>query len=144
MAEYKSQPVSLGKSAEEVYDKLTDMQGLAQAITNVPMDQVPEDKRDMLKQVRVDENSIEVPGGPVGSIVLEKSDCTRPVYVSFEGKGTPVPLTLSAHIQSTSADTCEVTVEVDIKIPAMLKPMINGPMNDLVKQVADSLRAISR
>ncbi len=144
MAEYKSNPVTLGRSAQEVYDRLTNMQGLAQALTNVPADQVPEDKREMLNSIRIDEDTIEIPGGPVGSVTLVKSDCTPPVYVSFEGKGTPVPLVMAAHIQPTGDTTCEVTVEVNISIPAIMKPMLNGPMNNLVEQVANSLRAIGR
>lgn len=144
MAEYKSNPVSLARSAQEVYDRLTNMQGLAEALTNVPEDQVPEDKRDLLNGIRIDGDSIEIPGGPMGSVTLVKSDCTAPVYVSYEGKGTPVPLVLAARIQPTGDSTCEVTVEVNISVPALMKPMLNGPMNNLVEQVANSLRAIGR
>lgn len=144
MAEYKSNPVTLGRSAQEVYERLTNMQGLAEALTNVPADQVPEDKRDLLNSIRIDDDTIEIPGGPVGSVTLVKSDCTAPVYVSFEGKGTPVPLVLAAHIQPIGDNTCEVTVEVNLSIPAMMKPMLNGPMNNLVEQVANSLRTIGR
>lgn len=143
MAEYTSQPVSLGKSAAEIYDKLTDMQGLAQMLTNAPMDMVPDEQRKLLSDIHIDENSIEIPGGPVGSITLVKSTCTPTSLVSFEGKGTPVPLVLAAHLQSTGSDSCDVTVEVSISVPAMMKPMLNGPMNKLVTQVADHLKALN-
>lgn len=142
MAEYKSSPVTLLKSADAVYDKLTDLMGLEQAIRNIPADTVPEDKRQMLDDIRVDENTITIPGGPTGAITLVKSDCTRPVLVSYEGFGTPVPVTLAVQIQATGDESCEVTVVADIKVPAMLKPMINGPMQKMVDQVASNLRTI--
>ena len=41
MAEYKSNPVTVRKSADQIFDTLTDLQGLAEKITGIPADSVP-------------------------------------------------------------------------------------------------------
>lgn len=142
MAEYKSSPVTVNKSAEAIYDRLTDLAGLEQAIRNIPADKIPADKREMLDGIRVDENSLVIPGGPVGSITLMKTTCERPSLVSYEGVGTPVPVTLIAHISAKDTESCEITVSADIQVPAMLKPMLNGPMQKMVDQVSTSLKSL--
>lgn len=143
MAEYKSSPVTVRKSADQIYDTLTDLQGLAEKITGIPADSVPEDKRAMLEGIRVDENTLTIPGGPTGAITLVKSDCTRPAYVSYEGVGTPVPVTLAVNIAAVGDDAAEVTVKADIQVPALLKPMLNGPMQKMVDEVAQNLRNLN-
>ena len=79
MAEYKSNPVTVRKSADQIFDTLTDLQGLAEKITGIPADSVPEDKRAMLEGIRVDENTLTIPGGPTGAITLVKSDSPVPL-----------------------------------------------------------------
>ena len=142
MAEYKSSPVSLHRSAEDLYNKLTNLAGLKEAISGIPADQIPEDKLHLLDEINVEGDSITIPGGPTGPITLTRAECVEPSSVSYKGVNTPVPLTLTAQIQSTGADSCEVTVCVDIKVPAMLKPMLNGPMEKMVNEVAGHLRSL--
>lgn len=143
MADYISDAVALDKSADQIYDKLTDLKALEQAIKNIPADKVPEDKRELLEGITVDDETITIPGGPAGSITLAKSVCVRPVTVTYDGVGTPVPVRLTAHIQSTGADKCEVSVEAHIDVPKMLAPMINGPMKKMVAEVASNLKALN-
>ena len=142
MAEYKSSPVAVGKSAETIYDKLTDLAGLEEAIRNIPQDKVPDDKRELLDNIRVDEDTLVIPGGPTGNVTLVKADCVRPTLVSYEGVGTPVPVMLSAHNAPTGPESSEITVEASLQVPAMLKPMLNGPMQKLVDQIADSVKSM--
>lgn len=143
MAEYKSNPVALHKSAEQVYNTLTDLRGLGEAISGIPHDQVPEDKLQMLEGIKIDDDSMTIPGGPTGAITLRRAHCTPYSEVSYEGVGTPVPVSLAARIQSTGPDSCEVTVEAAISVPAIMKPMLNGPMNKMVNEVAANLTKLN-
>lgn len=139
MATYQSSPVALRSSAQNIYDKLTNLNGLGEMIKNIPADQIPEDKRSMLDGIEVSDDTITIPGGPTGSISLRKGACVSPQTITYEGINTPVPVSLTAHIASTGAESCDVVVEADIKVPAMLKPMLNGPMKKMVEEVANSL-----
>ena len=93
MAEYKSNPVTVRKSADQIFDTLTDLQGLAEKITGIPADSVPED--------------------------------------------------LGVNNAAVGDDAAEVTVKADIQVPALLKPMLNGPMQKMVDEVAQNLRNLN-
>lgn len=144
MATYKSNPVDLGQNVETVYNKLTDLNKLAGFIKNIPAESIPADKRELLDQITVTDESITIPGGPTGPVTLVKGDCNPVSKVTYIGQGTPVPVTLECDLVPTGADSCQAVVTADIKVPMMLKPMLNGPMNQLMAQVSQALTQIAR
>ena len=144
MATYKSNPVDLAASCQTMYDKLTDLGRLGEFIKNIPADQVPDDKRQMLDSIRVTDSTITIPGGPTGDLTLAKGDCEAPSKVVYVGENTPVPVTLECDLAATGEDSCQAEVIADIKVPAMLKPMLNGPMNKMLEQVAMMLTQLAR
>ena len=111
-------------------------------IKNIPEDKVPADQRAQLEQVQVTADTISFPGGPVGNITLRLDEVKSPTLISLVGQGTPVPLKMAMHITPLTPDTCEAHVEIDLQIPAMLKPMINGPMQKMTQQFAQMLRQV--
>ena len=139
MATYKSQDTDLLAPADAVFSRLDNLEGLGEMIKNVPEEQIPADQRQMLEQVKVTSDTISVPGGPVGELTLRKVESLAPSLIRLEGEGTPVPLSLSLKIAPTSAETCSARVEIDIQIPMMLKPMVNGPLQKMVDQFAQML-----
>lgn len=140
MASYKSETVSLAYPAETVFTKLSNLEGLGEVIKNVPADQIPADQRAMLEQVKVTSDTITFPGGPVGEITLRLTETVSPTLIHLEGYGTPVPMNLAMHITPLTPDTCEAYVEIDLKIPAMLRPMVNGPLQKMADQFGQMLR----
>lgn len=141
MAIIKSEKVTLNSSAENVYDKLSNPENLRELLDKVPMDQVPEDKRDLMTQISVTSDSITIPGGPTGPITLKMTEKSRPSLLKLEGEGTPVPLVMSLRLVPMG-EFSEATVEIDIAVPALVLPMVKGPLQKLVDQVANTLRAI--
>lgn len=139
MATYKSQDTDLLAPADAVFSRLDNLEGLGEMIKNVPEEQIPADQRQMLEQVKVTSDTISFPGGPVGELTLRKVESVAPSLIRLEGEGTPVPLSLSLKIATTSAETCSARVEIDIQIPMMLKPMVNGPLQKMVDQFAQML-----
>lgn len=144
MATYTSSPVTLLQSAESVYSRLSNLEGLKDVLGRIPADQIPADQQDLINKIQISGDTISIPGGPAGEISLTKGNCIEPSLVSYEGVGTPVPLSLQTRIESTGADSCEVTVQAEIQVPAMLKPMLNGPMQKMVDQVAQSLTQLTK
>ncbi len=142
MATYRSEDVTLGAPAETVFLKLDNLQGLGDMIKNAPADQIPADKRDMLEKIEVNADRISFPAGPMGAITLRKTSSVNPSLIRLEGEGTPVPMSLSLHIVPMGDVTSTASVEIDIQIPAMLKPMVNGPLNKMTSEFANMLRAI--
>ena len=52
MATYKSQDTDLLASADAVFSRLDNLEGLGEMIKNVPEEQIPADQRQMLEQVK--------------------------------------------------------------------------------------------
>ncbi len=142
MATYKSETVGIAHPATTVFNKLSNLEGLGNVIKNIPEDKIPADQRAQLEQVQVTADTISFPGGPVGNITLRLDEVKSPTLISLVGQGTPVPLKMAMHITPLTPDTCEAHVEIDLQIPAMLKPMINGPMQKMTQQFAQMLRQV--
>lgn len=140
MAEYKSAETPIKASAEAVYRKLSNLEGLKELLSRVPEEQVPADQRDLFNQIQITPDTISFPAGPVGNLTLQLTETVEPTFIKLEGVGTPVPMALMLHIHPSTDVSCSVQVEIDLQIPAMLKPMVSGPINKMVSQFADMLR----
>ncbi len=140
MAEYKSVETPIKASAEAVYRKLSNLEGLKELLSRVPEDQVPADQRDLFNQIQITPDTISFPAGPVGNLALQLTETVEPTFIKLEGIGTPVPMALMLHIHPSTEISCSVQVEIDLQIPAMLKPMVSGPINKMVSQFAEMLR----
>lgn len=142
MATYNSEEVTIMAPAEKVFRKLDNLEGLGEMIKSAPADQIPADKREMLSQIEVTPDTITFPAGPMGAIRLRKTASECPTLIHLEGEGTPVPMSLSLHIMPKGEEACGATVEIRLEIPAMLKPMVNGPMKKMTEEFARMLRAV--
>lgn len=142
MATYKSDEVTLKTSAENVFERLSNFESLKTLLAQIPEDQIPADKKEMFDSIRLSNDSIELPGGPVGSIRLKVVERTAPSRITLKGEGTPVPLQLQLDIHPVDDSACRAQAKVDLEIPAMLRPMISGPMQKMTEQFANVLRSI--
>lgn len=142
MSSHKSEKVTLKASAEKVFSKLSNLEGLGELLKNVPLDQMPADQRGMLEQVKVTPDTISFPAGPVGELTLAVAEKEDPTLIRLEGRGTPVPVSLAMHISPLTPDLCEAYVEIDVKVPMMLAPMIGGTVQKMADQFANMLRQI--
>lgn len=142
MTTIKSDKTILDAPAQVVFEKLSNLENLKNLLEKVPVDKVPEDKRAMFENLKITSDSIEIPGGPAGAITLKVRDKMAPSLIRLEGEGTPIPLSMQLEIEPKTETSCEVQVSLSMQIPAMLKPMISGPVKKIVEQFAQMLRAI--
>lgn len=143
MATFKSDKVSLHYPAEKVFDKLSNLENLKSVLANMPKESIPSEQLQALNQVKVTSDSISLPAGPVGEITLRVSRKEPPAFIKLIGENSPVPLSLSIEIDSTDSNSCDVTVIFELEIPAMLKPMVSGPLNKMSSQFAEMIKLIS-
>lgn len=143
MAVFKSPTANINAPAEVVFERLSNLENLKTLMAKVPEDKIPEDQREMFNAVKVTADTISFPAGPVGEITL-RMDTKEPFsLIRLVGVGTPVDLSLALDIEAQGNDASQGTVTVDIAIPAMLKPMVAGPLNKLVSQFAQMLPAVA-
>lgn len=143
MANFKSKAVTLSVPAQTVYDKLSDLTNLRTLLDKVPAGQVPEEQRQLLQSIELTPDSITVPGGPVGSMTLLMTEKEAPTLIKMEAENSPVPLNLYLHIDPQGAESCSAFVDIDIDIPAMLKPMVSGPLQKMADQFGQMLQAFN-
>lgn len=140
MATYKSDKVDILSSAHALYRKVENPENLRQLLSSIPAEQIPEEQRKQLEQIEVTPDSIVLPGGPVGSVTLRVAERQDPTLVRFEGVGMPVKMELLFKIYPLNEEMCQAQVELELDVPMMLKPMINGPMQKMVNQFSNLLR----
>ena len=142
MAIYSSDKITLQSSATSVYEKLSNLENLKGMLDKVPADRVPEDKRQMFENIKITNDTIEVPGGPMGSLVFRVTERVAPSLIKLRGEGIPIEMALVLHISPISDTTSSAKVDIDINLPAMLKPMIGGQIQKIANQFGEVLGAI--
>lgn len=142
MSVYSSGNVTLNASAESVFDKLSNLENLQGLLDKVPADRVPEDKRQMFENIKITHDTIEVPGGPMGNLVFRVTERKAPSTIRLKGEGIPIEMALVLNVKPLTETTSSANVDIDINIPAMLKPMVGGQIQKIANQFGDVLGAI--
>lgn len=128
MAEYKSKPVTVGRSAEYIADKFVDLSSFGQAL-----DSMSEADRAKVGDVKFEKDSITIDTKQVGTISFKVTE-RSPKRVVMNAVGSPVPLDLSVNLTPLGEDSTEIVTAIDVEIPAMLRPLIGGAMQKAVDQ----------
>lgn len=125
MATYKSKQVTISHPIEEVYEKISNIGAYQQKL-----DSLPAEVKDKLGDVRFEPDAIVITAAPVGEIRFAVKERIKPSSVKLSAEQSPVPLTLSVNLTPDSdSSTCAVS-QIDVEIPAMLKPMVGGKMQE--------------
>lgn len=142
MAKYSSKNVTLNGPIESVYDKFSNLENLQSLLNQVPAEKIPEDKRQMFENIKISSDTIEVPGGPMGSLTFRVVERQAPNLIRLDGEGIPLAISLVLNLKSETPNTTLANVDIDIEIPAMLKPMIGGQIQKIADQFGHVLGAI--
>jgi len=134
MSKYESSIKTVPYPQEAVYRNISDLSNLARI-----RDRVPNDK---IQEFTFDQDSVSVSVPPVGQITLRIVEREEPKCIKFEAVQSPLPFNLWVQILPIDELTSKMKVTVDADIPMMLKPMVNGPLQDGVEKVADALALI--
>ena len=143
MTTYSSEEITFNAPAEKVFDKLSNLENLKSLLEKVPADKVPEDKRQMFENIIITPDTIEVPGGPMGNLIFRLTDKEAPSLIKLSGEGIPIALALEMHIKPLTENSSSGKVDINIDIPAMLKPMVGGQIQKMAGQFGNILSAIS-
>ena len=142
MTTIKSEKTIINAPAEKVFDKLSNLDNLKPLLEKVPRDMIPDDKKEMFDNLKITADTITIPAGPVGAITLRVTDRLPYTLINLQGEGAPVPMGMQMELTPRNAESCEVQIAVNLEIPAMLKPMVSGPLKKIVEQFAQVLAAI--
>lgn len=130
MAQYKSKPTTVNRSADELFQRLSDLSRLQDAL-----DKLPQEQRDKVGTVEFKADSFKIQTPQVGDIAFKVIDRQAPSRVVFGTESSPVPLTMALDIAPAGETSSTVTATIEVEIPAMLRPLV-GPQ---LQKAADQL-----
>ena len=142
MTTYSSEEVTFPASADTVFEKLSNLENLRSLLDKVPADKIPEDKRQMYESIQITSDSIDLPGGPMGNLKLRMTEKKSPSLIKLEGEGLPIAMSLEMLISPLTDSSSKAKVNINLDIPALLKPMIGGQIQKMANQFGDVLGAI--
>ncbi|MBQ7851906.1 MAG: hypothetical protein IJ342_03390 [Muribaculaceae bacterium] len=136
MAKYSSKPARVSASVGDVYNRITNIESFQARI-----DSIPEEQRKMIGDVRFSHDSIILVTPQVGELqfdVVERKENERMVLSAAK---SPIPLTLAVNLKGVENDT-EVASVIDVEIPAMLRPMIGGKLQEAAEKFNELILTI--
>lgn len=139
MATYKSNPYSVERSAEDVFERFSDLSRL-----QVALDGLSEEQRRQVGDVEFTVDSIRIVTPQVGEVSFEIIERVRPEKVVFGTKSSPVPLTMEVRIASCGEATSEVHTVINVDIPAMLRPIIGPQLQKATEKFGELMGRLSR
>lgn len=137
MSKYSSKPQHVSVSAPQAYAKLTDIKALQSKL-----DELPEDVRSKMGDMKFTDDEIVIGTPQVGNIVLRATERRAPELIRFEAQGSPVPISMSIHIAPETDSTATVEAAIELDIPAMLRPLVGGKMQEAASKFGETLALI--
>jgi hypothetical protein len=137
MAQYKSKPTVINRSAESIVEKFSDLSLMQPAVDNLPAEE-----RARIGEINFEKDCITLNTQQVGQIkfrVTERSTSR----IAFTAEGTPVPMVMQVDLTSVGAEQTELVTSIEVDIPAFLKPMVGGAMQKAVDQFGGMISRFS-
>ena len=137
MSKYTGKAITVPRSVDEVYAKVSDLSQYSSLI-----EQLPESQRSQLSGVKIEGDTVRMDAPSIGQLSFKIAERVAPSRVSFEAEGAPVPLLLSVDLRSVEEGKTSVTPTIDINIPAMLRPFIGGKIQEAADRFGDIFTTI--
>lgn len=139
MSKYSGTAVEANISASQAYDKLANVEALQGLL-----DQAPEEIRSKMGDVKFTNDEIVIGTPQIGNITLKVVERVAPSLIKYQAMGAPVALIMSIVITPNGDESCKAATEIDIDVPAMLKPLIGPKMQEAADKFGDLLGLILR
>ncbi len=138
MATYKSTPVTIGRPADELFDRFSDLSRLQEALDNLTPEQ-----RAKVGEVEFTPDGIRIVTPQVGAIEFNVKERVRPGRIVFGTASSPVPLTMTLDITPVDDHTSTAEALIDVEIPAMLKPLVGPHLQKAAEKFGELIAGLS-
>lgn len=132
MAKYSGKAVVVNKPINELYDKLSNLSSFQQRIN-----ELPEAAKAKLGEVRFTDNKIIINAPGVGEISFAIAESVAPTLIRLSAENSPVPFNILMNFKEVSAEETEVRTDLDVDIPAMLRPLVGGKMQEAADKFSE-------
>ncbi len=139
MAKYSSKPAVVSASAADIYGRLTDMDAYQQRLASIP-----EEQRQQLGDIKITNDSISINTPQLGSITLDVVERIENKRVVLSATQSPVPLTLAVTLEAMGETETQVQSVVEVEIPAMLRPLIGGKLQEAADKFNEMILSMGK
>ena len=134
MAKYETKPVAVNQPIEALIDRFSDISLFQQKI-----EEIPAEERAKIGDVTFEADAICINTPQVGQLKFQVTERTAPGHIVFSAVGSPIPLSMVINIKSISESASEVVTAIDVEIPAMLRPLIGGKMQEAADKFGEMI-----
>ncbi len=137
MANYKSKPHTLAVSAQTAYDRLSNPSNFGAGIR-----QLPEEVRQKMPPIEFTDDSLTLETPQVGKLTFKIVERTPGERIRFAAQGSPIPLEMA--LEFADGDPATVTAAIIAEIPAMLRPLVGGKLQEASNKLAETIANVLR
>lgn len=128
MSTFTGQPSIINATPQSIADRFADLSKFA-----AYAEQMPAEERARMGQIEFAPDAIIINNPQIGQMRFEVTECT-PGEVRLQCS-SPVPMALVLHLQPVDDGTqTQLTTEIDIDVPPMLRPFIAPQMQKAADQ----------
>ena len=130
MSAFKSPTIKVEKSAEYIFNILSDLRNLKNIMPKEVAEFEATDKS----------CSFKIPGVPKLTLIIsEKIPFTK---ISFIAQDSPVAFMLKCYIKELNTENSEVYLELDVELNMMMRVMLEKPLTNLLNGLSEKLKKI--
>lgn len=137
MSTYKGKVALVQQPVAQVYDKISNLSTYQQRLESLPGE-----LRAKLGDVRFTDDSIIIAAQPVGEITFRLVERVAPSLVRLEAVQSPVPFAIKIQLEPEGENATRVNPELNVDIPAMLKPMVGGKLQEAADKFGDLITTL--
>lgn len=137
MAVFKSSEKIIGAEVGLVFQRLSNPQSFSGLVENIP-----EELKSKVGNVRVDGETITLNTHPIGDISFKMTKKIENELVRLEAVVSPLPFSIEILLAADSPVTTKAVVEIKIELNPIIKPMVSKPLQDAAEKFGDLIAFI--
>lgn len=128
MSKFSSKPATVNYSVEDLDAKFADFSGMQNKL-----EQLPEEQKSRIGDVRFTNDSIVITTPQVGAITLRAEE-RRSGFVRLQAESSPVPMAINISYKPVGDKASEIVGEMEVDLPVMLRPLVGPALQKAVDQ----------
>lgn len=132
MATYKGKAVTVNQPAQTFFDRISNLKSFQERLS-----ELPEEARKQMGDVRFTDDEIVINAPGVGELVFKIVERIAPQRMRMQAQNSPVPFFIDINLKPVDENATEVSTNLDVEIPAMLRPLIGGKMQEAADKFSE-------
>lgn len=132
MAIYKGKAVTVDQPAQIFFDRISNLKSFQARLS-----ELPEEARKQMGDVRFTDDEIVINAPGVGELVFKIVERIAPQSMRMQAQNSPVPFFIDIKLKPVDGNTTEVSTNLDVEIPTMLRPLIGGKMQEAADKFSE-------